>query len=85
MANSRVGEIISAPVPLRGMNLALCSSSRQGTRNASVLPDPVVNIYVSHTEEDGQSPSTLHLPHPELLITLNQLELESEHHPREPL
>ena len=40
MASSRVGDITSVPVPLRGMNFARCISSMQGTRNASVLPDP---------------------------------------------
>lgn len=39
-ASSRVGEMMMAPVPLRGMNLARYSSSTQGTRKASVLPEP---------------------------------------------
>ncbi len=39
-ASSRVGLITTAPVPLRGMNLARYSSSAQGIRNASVLPEP---------------------------------------------
>ena len=41
MASSRVGEMTNAPVPLRGMKRAACSSSMHGTRNASVLPLPV--------------------------------------------
>lgn len=40
MASSRVGDMTSVPVPLRGMNLARCISSMQGTRKASVLPEP---------------------------------------------
>ena len=44
MASSRVGDMTSVPVPLRGMNLARCISSMQGTRNASVFPDPVLQV-----------------------------------------
>lgn len=40
-ASSRVGPMTMAPVPLRGMNLALCMSSTAGIKKASVLPDPV--------------------------------------------
>lgn len=40
MASSRVGDMTRVPVPLRGINLARCISSMQGTRNANVFPDP---------------------------------------------
>uniref|UniRef100_A0A6B0U665 Putative secreted protein n=1 Tax=Ixodes ricinus TaxID=34613 RepID=A0A6B0U665_IXORI len=42
MASSLVGAITRAPVPLRGMNLSLESSSTAGIRKASVLPLPVL-------------------------------------------
>lgn len=40
MASSRVGEMTIAPVPFLGMNLARCSSSNEGIKKASVLPEP---------------------------------------------
>jgi hypothetical protein len=39
-ASSRVGLMMTAPVPLRGMKRALYMSSMQGTRKAKVLPEP---------------------------------------------
>jgi len=42
MANSRVGEMIIAPVPLRGINRSLYINSTTGIRKANVLPEPVL-------------------------------------------
>ncbi len=42
MANSRVGEIMIAPVPLRGINRSLYINSTTGIRKANVLPEPVL-------------------------------------------
>mmetsp|Transcript_14232 Transcript_14232/g.40402 ORF Transcript_14232/g.40402 Transcript_14232/m.40402 type:complete len:233 (-) Transcript_14232:191-889(-) len=41
-ASSLVGEMMITPAPFRGRNLAWCRSSAQGTRNASVFPEPVL-------------------------------------------
>ena len=71
MASSRVGEITSVPVPLRGMNRARCISSMQGTRNASVFPEPAwyctsAAIVPAHTLS-GDGPQHLHDEAPSLL------------------
>ena len=42
MANSRVGEMIMTPTPLRGINFNLYINSTAGIRNANVLPLPVL-------------------------------------------
>jgi len=42
MANSRVGEMMIAPVPLRGINRSLYINSTTGIRKANVLPEPVL-------------------------------------------
>ncbi len=42
-----------APVPLRGMNLALYSSSTQGMRNASVFPEPADDKDVRRVREEA--------------------------------
>ena len=42
MDNSRVGEIISTPVPFLGKNRNLYTNSTAGTRNARVFPEPVL-------------------------------------------
>ena len=41
MDSSRVGLMMTQPVPLRGENLSVYSSCTAGTRKASVLPEPV--------------------------------------------
>jgi len=40
--SSLVGEMMTTPVPFRGMNLIRWRSSMAGIRNARVLPDPVL-------------------------------------------
>ena len=40
--SSRVGEIMTIPVPFRGKNLNLYTNSTAGIRKANVFPEPVL-------------------------------------------
>lgn len=42
IASSLVGQITTTPVPLRGVKWTLNNNSTAGTKNARVLPEPVL-------------------------------------------
>lgn len=48
IANSRVGQMTRAPIPLRGLKATLYSSSAAGMRYASVFPDPARQYSCCH-------------------------------------